>query len=93
MSASAILWLSEAEETCRQTLLSSLARSFVLTRARTSSKCQHSNEVHANDAELDQVRPIPVKIKGKAKAKEEPDEARPAIEAKLLAGMALLRRV
>jgi hypothetical protein len=41
---------------------------------------------------LDQVKPLPVKGKGRGRAKEEPDNARERIEAKLMEGTAMLRK-
>jgi hypothetical protein len=54
---------------------------------------QKSSDLHANDEELDQVKQLPVKGKGRSKVKEETDEMRVRIEAKLLEGTATLRRV
>lgn len=78
-------------------MLAALSRAFVLTRPQTAT--QWSESLHATKQELDVIEPLPEKgAKGKGKAKADPamiqsEEARQTVEAKLVAGTAILRRV
>lgn len=71
----------------RLTLLTSLARAFVLSR-----KDSWSEALHATKEELANVRPVPIKG-GKNKVNEEPNDSWAAFQAKLAEGTAILRRV
>jgi hypothetical protein len=76
-----------------QTLLSSLARAFVLNRAKENQ--DFSDSLHATKTELQDVKPITLKAtsKGKGKAKDESDPVRESLERKCAEGVAVLRRV
>ncbi len=76
-----------------RTLLSALARAFVLTRTPTCTDGDISTSLHTSSSEMNQIRPLPVKTKGKGKAKEEVDEVRELVEGKMVEGTAVLRRV
>lgn len=77
----------------RLTLLTSLARAFVLNRPTDCERANKSTALHASTEELDAVRHLPQKVKGKGRLKDVPDEARELLEQKLVAGNAMLRRV
>lgn len=74
-----------------------MARAFALTRsAASATTSEQDSPYHVTQAELEAVmRAGPSDVKGKGKAKVEPEveAARECVEAKLVAATALLRKV